>query len=187
MKLFKKAGKPWTHSPRGTTTTSNASSNTCAPERKRQARGSSTCTPDKHAPAEDNEPAPPVGASWPSVLAWHRPSPGPVRRRGLRGHASARATGPGGGFAFRPAREQDPVRVSGPISVAPVELGATQPGTRYCCCCCRACCCCDWQPGSCSRCCSNCRRVSPDSSPMDRTPTASASRRLTTQTTPQRS
>ena len=71
-------------------------------------------------------------------------------------------------YSSRTRRERDFVRVSRRTSIAPGELGAGQPGSL---CCCWRCpyCCCDCQPGSCWRCCSNCRRVSRGSNPVDET------------------
>jgi hypothetical protein len=73
-------------------------------------------------------------------------------------------------FSSRAWRKRDSVRVSRSASAGSCELGAGQPGSLCCCCCCPGCCCCDWQPGSCWRCCSNCRRDSRGSSPVDGTP-----------------
>ena len=43
---------------------------------------------------------------------------------------------------------------------------SSRGGNPGCCCGCPGRCCCDWQPGRCWRCCSNCRPVSPGSSPF---------------------
>ncbi len=92
------------------------------------------------------------------------------RRRSLRPHPLSYQPRRRLRFSSRTGRERDSVRVSRPASTWPGELGARRPGNLCCCCCCPGCCCCDWQPGSCSHYCSNCRRVSRGSSPMDGTP-----------------
>ena len=57
-----------------------------------------------------------------------------------------------------------------PPSGSRVELGTRPPGTQGCCSGSSGCCCCGSPPGSCSRCCSNCRPDSHGSSPLAATP-----------------
>jgi hypothetical protein len=109
-------------------------------------------------------------------LGWHRRRCRSLRshplsyqpRRRLRFSSHSGGNGIPSGSAGRHPPTRSALRRD--KSTWPGELGARQPGNLCCCCCCPGCCCCDWQHGSCWRCCSNCRRVSRGSSPVDETP-----------------